>query len=378
MKKILNLLLIISILTIFNSIANAENELTNDSNSETEIEYLNTYDNTVIVKSDNKYGLYNTLTKKLDFPIKADKISLFTEKNNSEFKIETGEYKGYYNSETKDNFLVICDDIYLYDNFFKIKVKNKYGLLDKTGNTVLAPIFQKINIINDNLISAKLDGQYQHYKSSGKLIPENELYIIDENQKYIYKNDLNQQYKSFISTNQITYSKIQKDKNNKYVYEINEIGNPKIIKTNTENKKLFTIDKKNFYLIKKDGLYGLKDSDDKAIIPAKYYSFEIIKPCKHYLKPIFLAKNDQRIVIYDIKGKLLAENVYDKINIYKNGRLYLFDKTSGILSLNNTILGYFIKNENNKYIFKREKFSFRNTHTINELILSILNGDQSQ
>lgn len=291
----------------------------------------------------------------------------------------------------KDKSITEFESITPLGNYLKIKKDGKYGVMDKSGNVILAPVFQRVNLVNNDnkeYFSAKADGKYRLYHNTGKLIPGNELYPVVQNSSYILARDLNPQFKIAVSNNQITYSKTEnqiKDINvDNFVYEIEEIPITHVHKTapaeikeeqtNEENSNLFTINKKQFYIVSNNDKIGIINIKNKTIIPVKYDKFTLQKPCSHFKNPVFIVSKDNVFTIYNLNGRILAEQVYDKINVYRGGNVYSYTEEDniGYLTKNGKNIGTFTK-VNNEYKYTPSNFSLFKPHIVNNLILTILN-----
>lgn len=325
-------------------------------------------------------------------------------KNNIEYKYKLNNKTGYINKQTQVNFITDFDDISLIDKYLKVKQKGKFGLIDKKGNIILAPVFQKISILtfeDKEYIAAKADGKYRLYYNTGNLFPENKLYNVVQNTSIMLAKDLKPLFKAAVINNKITYSKIENKKDSKkLVYEVNEIEIPSNIQIahieknviNNDDKKeipqelskqltfsdkdnnLFTIKNKKFYIKKEGKNIGIMNEDKEIIIPAKYDSFVVQKPCKHLINPVFILKRNGALCVYDIKGKMIAEQVYDKINIYRNGNIHTFyvENNVGILTENGDEIGRFTKSGSD-YKYTPTKFKIFKPHIVNNILLTMLN-----
>ncbi|MBQ4122696.1 WG repeat-containing protein [bacterium] len=286
--------------------------------------------------------------------------------------------------------------------YLKIEVNGKYGLIDKDGNTILAPVFQKISIIDfdgEKCFAAKADGKYRVYYNTGKLIPEEKLYSVVQNTSILEQEEITPQYTAIIERKEVVYTPIKIPfksfitdnlKKSGFIYEIKEIPIIKVKNTGEQqsiekltnfdlnealsnSKNIFTLDNKQFYILNENDKIGISTASKETIVPAKYDSFAVKTPHKLFKTPVFLMNDNGIKSIYDLKGNLLAEQVYNKINVYRNGNLYTFqvEEGKGILRENKNILGYMTK-DGDEYKYTSEKFTLFKPHIINNLIITIL------
>ena len=113
--------------------------------------------------------------------------------NDNEYKLIKDNKAGYINLVSKSTFLTPYDDISVTGDYVKIKNDGKYGLVDKSGNVLLPPSFQSVNVIKSDgkeYLTGKVEGKYRFYQNTGKLIPEEELYTITPTKEYLLANDL--------------------------------------------------------------------------------------------------------------------------------------------------------------------------------------------
>ena len=397
-KNFLLLILLIGFLGTFqfsyadDSIKNKYEIITNTyDNKADEIDYDNIEsiiesDKVKIFKIDNKYAVYDKENNSILIEPIINEIKAFNEK---EYKIKSGKLVGYLNIENKTNFLTEYNDIILFNKYLKTKKNNKYGLIDKEANLILKPIYEKIGIFyneNEEYISAKYDGKYKLYKNTGKLIPEEDLYVISNDGYYLLAQNLKPELKKYRHNNAMIYQK-ESPNIDKMAYDIEEINIPENIKTasiskdvvnNSEtqlvnNGDLYTVDNIQYMLVKENNNYGLSTKKGDILIPAIYEEIIPVKPCKHYKKPIFITIRNGIYSEYNSSGRLLAEQVYDKINFYKYGKVYTYTKENNIWTLrcNGKLIGNLLY-ENNTYTFSKQKFHLFGVHKINELFISIL------
>ncbi len=343
--------------------------------------------NVQVLKFDNKYGIYNKAKHSYIMQPVLDSVEPITNGNN-EFKIRAKNLVGYVNTETEAAFLTPYEDLSLIENYIKVKKSGKYGLLDKEGNTVLMPIFQKVALIHSGdteYISGKYDGEYKIFYNTGKLVPEEELYVISYDGFSAFANDIRPIFITQRSNNNLLYEKAEY--NNNMTYEIQELKLPKKVKVSSEmdnikpdklkiKENTITIDKKEYIIVNNNNNIGLNSIKNKEIVPAKYDNIDVKRPCKHFASQVILAKKGNYYTVYNLKGDILAEQLPDKINIYRYGKIYTYEFADGIwnLKLNKKIIGKLFITGNDQYEFSKTALHLRSLHKINELLLTILDA----
>ncbi|MCD7879758.1 MAG: WG repeat-containing protein, partial [Candidatus Gastranaerophilales bacterium] len=306
-----------------------------------------------------------------------------------------------YNSESKIKFLTDYDSLVPMDKYLKSKKSGKYGIIDKTGNVILPPVFQKIGIFhreNDEYITGKIDGKYKVFYNTGKLIPEEELYSIAAAQNptesylgrlapsFLLARDIKPEFIKLRQENTTVYKKYDKpQQDEKMVYEIQEMEVPGMVKTahvqkvndsvNTEisvEKSTITIDNKEYYLVNFNGKFGVENSKNETILIPEFDSLTLKKPCEHFNKPLFLVQKGNNYSIYDLKGNLLAQQTGNKINLYNAGRHYEYSTATGIITQNDKETAVVTKSIEG-YKMEKKAFSPFLTHKVNEILITILN-----
>ncbi len=404
MKKII-IVLSATIFCLFNialtssfAVSESDYQVVADNNPAQDYKEVMEINNLLFIKLDDKFGIIDKRTN--DYILKpiADNILSFNDENETEFKIIIKNKPGYINTDTAVNFMTIYDDLFLTDKYIKTKKDGKYGLIDKNGNTILYPEFQNVSILYSDekeYISAKKNGKYKLFYKTGKLIPEEELYSVQffDRKYYTLAADIRPEFKKSGNYKEAVYEKINTINENidNLVYEIKEIKLPgkikKDIPENTynetseemqDNEAILNIGKKSYFITNIDSKIGLDDINGKTIIPAVYDSYKLTTPCEHFSTPLILAEKNGTYTLYNTKGKILAEQVYDKINVYRFGQVYSYTQINGISTIkeNNREIGVLSK-ENNDYKFVRTGFSLFMPHKINELIITILNAQEN-
>ncbi len=338
-------------------------------------------DKITILKIGKKFAIYDKETDSMVFEPIIDEISAF---NENEYKVKVGNLVGYVNIENKNNFLTNYDDIILFGNYIKTIKENKYGLIDNKSNIILKPIYDKVGIFyNDGkeYISAKYDGKYKLYQNTGKIIPEKDLYVVLNDQASLLAMNLKPELKKY------KYDNAQIFQETDTKYEIEEINIPEIRKTESTNEDItsednepdiesnnqFTIDNKTFILVKKDNKFGINTLKGEEILPPIYDNIVIVNLTKDYNTNTFWAIKNNVFSEYSLNGEILAEQVYDKINIYRYGNVYSYNKNNNIWDLrcNGKLIGQ-LTIENDDYKYSKSKFHLNRVNKINEIFISIL------
>lgn len=316
----------------------------------------------------------------------------------TEFIYKLNDKTGYLDKKTEFGFITEYDSITSLDKLLKVSNDGKYGVIDKQGNIILSPQFQKINLLTSDgneYIEAKLNGKYKMYYTSGKLIPLNELMNITGNTTILLAKDLKPEIKEY------SFGKFEETKTNIAVepkenenisYEITEIpvsGKNNIIDSAkdiveyeattviepavAEEKNIFNIVDKQFYFINENGKTGVLDHNKQVVVPAQYDKIAIKLPCAHYVNPVFVVYRNNLYGVLDINGNILADQTDEELFIYKNNDVYSYrlDGT-GKLTKNGEEIGTLTKT-NDKYKYTANKFLALKPHCVINLIKTILN-----
>ena len=158
------------------------------------------------------------------------------------------------------------------------------------------------------------------------------------------------------------------------VLEKNEI-NQDIQTTATVEKtstKVLWVGTKKFAIVEKNSLFGLSSESGLEIIPPQYDNLVIA----NLANPYILAVKNNAISAFNLNGKLLAEQVYDKINVYKYGKLYTYSNTDGswLLKSNNKAIGTLTVKGKDYSFDKISNFNLFNYTAVNDVFMSILNS----
>lgn len=390
-KRYLLLLAIFSVLLSSNltyalDVQNSDYEIVQDSVAPAEQAIVKETDKIIIFSEDNKFGIKDKETD--NYILKGapwDSLEAMDSSYN-EFKYMKDNKAGYLNISEKIMFQTPFEDLSILGNYLKIKDDSKYGLTDKQGNIILLPSFQKIAVVNENnteYIMGKINGKYKLYYNTGKLIPEEQLYTVTPDTTYLLAKDLRPVFKTRYYKDNTTYEKLSDE--NAMVYDVQEMdltGKTKSasVRKNVKSQieaedaeNILTIKNKDYIIVKDNDKIGLNSLKDKIILQAQYDSISVKTPCKHFLSPVLLAQKDNIKYIFNLKGKLIAEETYDKVNVYKYGKVFSYHKedNTGIIEKNGTQIGTLTKTEDG-YEYQKTKFAIFTPHKVNELILTIL------
>ena len=397
MKKILFILTGITVLLFSCSYTQAKEqsdyEVIQNNTQSQEQSVLSENNDIQIVSVNDKLGIKHKSSQKYILTPQWDEIKPLDDDYN-EFKLVKNDKAGYLNIRLNSNFVTPFDDIYLLKNYLKVKNKNKYGIIDKQGNVILQPEFQRVGVFTNQgteYITGKIDGKYRFYQNTGRLIPEDKLYVITSDSSVMLANDLKPVFKTKYGYKSSTY--IPNDtsvNNNAYqIEEMNVSDNVKLayvqknveispydiqnVKITKVQKNTININNKQYIITKQGEKIGLNNPNNKEILPPVFDSLKVTSPCIHFNRPVILAKKQGFYMIYDLSGCLLAEEKNDKINVYNKNKTYTFYNKDGYgnLYLNNKLMGIVEKNDNG-YKFKKKRFTFNSLHSVTELILTIL------
>lgn len=179
-------------------------------------------------------------------------------------------------------------------NYFVLTKENKYGVIDKSGNVVVEPNYQAVQIPN----------------------PSKPIFICI--------NSYNQESEEY---NTVVYN----DKKEKILVEYQNVQAIPIdtnIETNPYEKSILSY--------KKDGKYGLISLEGKEITKPVYEEISSI----NYKEGTFLTRKDGKAGVINMKGKVIIKNDYETItsdNYYNEATK---NKTTGFIVSKKTEEGY--------------------------------------
>ena len=201
-------------------------------------------------------------------------------------------------------------------NYFTLISNEKYGVIDRQGNTIISPEYTNIIIPN----------------------PEKDIFICYKDEK----------------------TEVLNSNEEKLLTEYQNIDPIKL-----KNVATTLNYEKSVLKFEKDGLYGLIDFDGKVIAKNEYQSIENLQLCEG----IFLIKQNDKYGIMNLKGTVIIKPVYD--NIISDGYYTEKDgyKKAGYIVSNKTDEGYrygYITNNGKKYLEANYNYVSRISDTNNE------------
>lgn len=221
---------------------------------------------------------------------------------------------GFINKKGEFVIDAIYDDATEFDNGRAIVSKNNlYGMVDKTGKVIIPVHFKDIGPISDGLFYAKKDSLYAYYDQFGfKRIEDrfNEAYTFENKEAQVIVND------------KVGY--------------IDVYGSYTMYPT-FENLKPFW---QNYFIIEKDGYYGIITKNYQEITPVKYDFIGSVKEGRALIITEdgvgYLNKKGEEVIPPILQ---YYENV-EQFGNFKNGyaKVMAHDKFGIIDSLGNKLL----------------------------------------
>lgn len=297
--------------------------------------YYESSDENYILKRNNKYGTVNAKGKP-GIPFVYDYLEskngkLFISKNDNLFGIINGDNLTIIDKKYQDiNWVEIKDrnsDYNIAFSGYKVKEKNKFGLLDVNARTLLPTEFDEIKL-SRTIVTAKKDSivsvyDYSFQESFSAVVDSvdldnNNMYHLYKNGKLLYRDydgnitDKNP-YISWEDRLKLTYSKEIDGK-----YYISKNGNL-IYKTPVVNFKIVdqTVDfigERLEYLLIQDqnSFYGLYTKDLKQILPFLYEEI-IVVPNEDY----YIIKKGGKYGAINSQKQTVIPFKYDNVSFYK-------------------------------------------------------------
>lgn len=228
-----------------------------------------------IVKNDNKYGILD-YSKNIILDIKYDEITKVYG-NDCYVVVENGikklVKKGNVDVLTS-GFTDITQVLSSQENAVIFNKDGKYGIMDLTGNVIMAVQYDDLKETKTGIFIAKKDGKYGIVNASN----EEKLPFIYENITYQEKADLyiaeNSEGNANILNNNLEnkLSGILVDFNSEKGYiKLRQEDNYKYYNFKFEEKSEADFyPNKTLYLSKKDGKYGFVDKNGKVIVDYNY------------------------------------------------------------------------------------------------------------
>lgn len=183
----------------------------------------------------------------------------------------------------------------LSDNYFAIKVKGQYGVINKLGTIIVPEAYDDLMYYGDNNFLVRKDNKWGIINRLNKLV-------------------LPIQYTGFKFIN----DRLCEIKSNNKIGLITKYGDV-VMPASYDSIELFA---ENTFLVKKDGKCGIFDDFGKSLVPTLYDSFT-----KMDNSDLYSVKLGNKIGIMDSSYKLLLDASYDQIESGPLGMtLYQGDK----------------------------------------------------
>lgn len=222
------------------------------------------------------------------------------------------------------------------NSYFTVYQDNKFGVIDNTGSSVIAPSYQEMIIIPNNkkdvfLCTYDINVQSGEYKSKA-LNSKNEEIFTDYNKVEALEN--------FDKNNNVWYEdnllRVEKDQK----YGLIDLSGKQILPCEYDNIKALT-GVKNSIIIQKDGKSGLINNEGSTVVNVEY--IEILNLGNDYKNGYITVSADNKYGVVDYTGKQLLENKYEKVEqvygkdlfVVKEAGKQKLVKTSGEVVLEN-------------------------------------------
>ena len=348
-----------------------------------------------VTKNNDKFFIFNKKSNSYTFSSDFEIVKVEKFKNVSGYKLVAKNAAGYINEDGSLKFFV--NEIIPVGNYLKIKKDNLYGICDNSGRIIIPAVNEKVNLVHTDskeYFAVKNNGKYKLYSNAGELIPENELYSVVTNdsvsaEKDILARDIRPELLGGKRFSLIVYenSNLQKnDTEDNDLYEIKDIKIPgyepktseTAIKTvsdkvaaaeNDASVKPLSIGKYEFYP-KEDSLLNSKGD---VILPFAAETLSFFQPKKLFKTPMLIASKNNIYYVYDMKGNLIAEQTFEKINVYQYGRVYTYtpNGNAGELTCSNKLIGTISKTEEG-FEFNQKAFTILNINKVTDILFAVL------
>lgn len=352
-----------------------------------------------VTKNKDSFFIFNKKTNRYTYSSNFEVVKVEKFKNGPGYKLIAEHAVGYINPDGTIKFL--ATDLIPFGNYIKTKRGHLYGVCDVDGKGIIPSVYEKINLVyspdGQEYFAAKKDGQYYLFSNTGKLIPEEELYSVVTNEsapveKNILSRDIRPELLAGKRFSLIVYenTNIQEgDKSDDVQYEVNSIKIPgyvpKTADTDTAVKTVankaeaeeeaetqlqpLKVGKYEFYP-KND---SLQNANGDVILPFAADTISFYTPKKLFKSPMIIASKNNIYYVYDMKGNLIAEQTFEKINIYKYGRVYTYtanSENSGELTCSNKLIGTVTETEDG-FEFTQKAFSLFNLNSVTDILYTI-------
>lgn len=351
-----------------------------------------------VTKNNDKFFIFNKKTNRYTYSSDFEVVKVEKFKNGPGYKLIAEHAVGYINPDGTVKFL--ATDLIPLGNYIKTKRGHLYGVCDVDGKGIIPSVYEKINLIystdGQEYFAAKKDGQYYLLSNTGKLIPEEELYSVVTNEsapveKNILSRDIRPELLAGKRFSLIVYenTNLQKDdKNDDVKYEVNSIKIPgytpktadaevKTVSNKVEAEEdtdtqlqPLKVGKYEFYP-KNDSLLN---ANGEVILPFAAETISFFQPKKLFKSPMIIVSKNNVYYVYDLKGNLIAEQTFEKINIYKYGRVYTYaltSKNSGELTCSNKLIGTVTKTDDS-FEFTQKTFTILNINSVTDILFAVL------
>lgn len=191
-------------------------------------------------------------------------------------------------------------------SYFALYQDNKWGVIDSTGNTVIAPSYQEMIIIPNNkkdvfLCTYDINTDTGEYKTKA-LNSKNEESFTDYSQIEALEN--------FDKNNNVWYEenvlKVEKDGK----YGLIDLSGNQLLPCEYENITALT-GVKNSILVQKDGKYGLVNNEGTKVIDTE--CTQILSLGDDYKNGYIVANAENKYGVIDYMGKQILANNFEKV-----------------------------------------------------------------
>lgn len=264
--------------------------------------YKNKIDENIIIeKKNNRYGVVNSLND-IIIPFIYD----FIEYKNSVLIVTKGKNSGILSIENKE--IVPLKFQYILprnNNRFILWTKNsEFGLCDYKGKIILPVSYKRVssNQNDDFYLTEDKNGYCGVYDINGNnIFPEEYIFYTEDN------------YKIFATK-----------ENRSLILDILNPSNTILLEENISfitTSRHFSMGEKYYQIIKQNNKYGLINSSNEIIIPAKFDNLTSSQNWKYYI----IEQNGKEGLI-NIENKIVKEPIYNNIYLRKE---YIILKING-------------------------------------------------
>lgn len=200
-------------------------------------------------------------------------------------------------------------------SYFTSYEKEKYGVIDYTGKTIIEPAYAEYIVIpnhNKPVFLCTYDSNYETGEYKTKALNEKNEEIFTQYEQIEAIDNKDKQNNIFYNDQAL---RVKKD--GKYGL-INLEGKEVLACDYEEIQSLKGV--KNSILVKKDGKIGVVDSTGKSIVTNEY---EAISTFGEEEKVGYIVQKEQKQGVVDVNGKLVLETKYDQIKPITENDLYV-------------------------------------------------------